>query len=172
MSKLWSDRFLYPYDFLGHRRYDCPEERNFTQTLICRICGLAGHVDRDCKDRNNPEVLQAAHRREQMLNSEYNSLMTELGAPKNAYNPQQGYAAQAWMGANPMIPGMYLFLIKNLGCLLNYLLVWLRWHLLVWRPLEWKCLLEWHHLVWLLLEWKCLLDLIPIIDNFFFNKNS
>jgi splicing factor 1 len=33
---------------IGHRKYDCPEQRNFTANIICRICGSAGHMARDC----------------------------------------------------------------------------------------------------------------------------
>ncbi|EDR08434.1 uncharacterized protein LACBIDRAFT_144334, partial [Laccaria bicolor S238N-H82] len=33
---------------VGHRKYDCPEQRNFTANIICRVCGSAGHMARDC----------------------------------------------------------------------------------------------------------------------------
>lgn len=36
---------------IGHRKYDCPEQRNFTAGIICRECGNAGHMARDCPDR-------------------------------------------------------------------------------------------------------------------------
>ncbi|KAI9806312.1 MAG: hypothetical protein M1825_006427 [Sarcosagium campestre] len=36
---------------IGHRKYDCPEQRNFTSNIICRTCGNAGHMARDCPDR-------------------------------------------------------------------------------------------------------------------------
>lgn len=36
---------------IGHRKYDCPEQRNFTANIICRQCGNAGHMARDCPDR-------------------------------------------------------------------------------------------------------------------------
>ncbi|KAI9883154.1 MAG: Histone acetyltransferase [Watsoniomyces obsoletus] len=36
---------------IGHRKYDCPEQRNFTANIICRVCGNAGHMARDCPDR-------------------------------------------------------------------------------------------------------------------------
>ncbi|KAJ5105910.1 hypothetical protein NUU61_003257 [Penicillium alfredii] len=46
---------------IGHRKYDCPEQRNFTANIICRVCGNAGHMARDCPERqrgsdwrNNP----------------------------------------------------------------------------------------------------------------------
>lgn len=39
---------------VGHRKYDCTEQRNFTANIICRTCGNAGHMARDCMQRNNP----------------------------------------------------------------------------------------------------------------------
>lgn len=36
---------------IGHRKYDCPEQRNFTAGIICRVCGNAGHMAKDCPDR-------------------------------------------------------------------------------------------------------------------------
>ncbi|KAG9234841.1 hypothetical protein BJ875DRAFT_460602 [Amylocarpus encephaloides] len=36
---------------IGHRKYDCPEQKNFTANIICRVCGNAGHMARDCPDR-------------------------------------------------------------------------------------------------------------------------
>ena len=32
---------------IGHRKYDCPQARNFTANIICRVCGNAGHMARD-----------------------------------------------------------------------------------------------------------------------------
>ena len=68
---------------VGHRRYDCPHEKNFTSQLICKICGTAGHLERDCKERNNPIAVQAAQKRELKLNSEYQSFISELGGSNN-----------------------------------------------------------------------------------------
>lgn len=36
---------------LGHRKYECPEKRNYTASIICRVCGNAGHMARDCRER-------------------------------------------------------------------------------------------------------------------------
>lgn len=36
---------------IGHRKFDCPEQRNFTANIICRVCGNAGHMGKDCPDR-------------------------------------------------------------------------------------------------------------------------
>ncbi|RMD41180.1 hypothetical protein DV735_g3945, partial [Chaetothyriales sp. CBS 134920] len=36
---------------LGHRKFECPEQRNFTANIICRVCGGTGHIGRDCPER-------------------------------------------------------------------------------------------------------------------------
>lgn len=36
---------------IGHRKYQCPQQRNYTANIICRVCGNAGHMARDCPDR-------------------------------------------------------------------------------------------------------------------------
>ncbi|RUP38410.1 hypothetical protein BC936DRAFT_138398 [Jimgerdemannia flammicorona] len=64
---------------VGHRKYECSEQQNFTINLTCRICNGAGHTARDCLQRNNPEFVQQAKQRDQQLDSEYMNLMAELG---------------------------------------------------------------------------------------------
>ncbi|KAJ1898225.1 hypothetical protein LPJ66_002882 [Kickxella alabastrina] len=64
---------------LGHRRWECTEKTNVTVSLVCRVCNGKGHVARDCTQRHDPEALQKARERDQQLNSEYLSLMAELG---------------------------------------------------------------------------------------------
>ncbi|TPX47547.1 hypothetical protein SeLEV6574_g02613 [Synchytrium endobioticum] len=74
----------------GHRRYDCPEGRNFTASLVCRLCGGAGHVARDCTQKSNPEFMAKANQREQQLDNEYQSLMAELGEGVRGGTPRGG----------------------------------------------------------------------------------
>ncbi|KAI0711954.1 hypothetical protein C8T65DRAFT_708073 [Cerioporus squamosus] len=69
---------------VGHRKYDCPEQRNFTANIICRVCGSAGHMARDCTVNRDPNA--AAHgavsppsMMKGGFDSEYASLMAELG---------------------------------------------------------------------------------------------
>ncbi|KAI8588260.1 hypothetical protein BDZ88DRAFT_444577 [Geranomyces variabilis] len=69
---------------IGHRRFECPEQRNFTVNLVCRICNGVGHTARDCMQRNDPEALKEAEQRDQKLDSEYANLMAELGDPSAA----------------------------------------------------------------------------------------
>lgn len=75
---------------IGHRKYDCPEQRNFTANIICRVCGNAGHMARDCPDRqrgqdwrNSDRGAPGAPRPAGALepaDTEFNNLMQELGA--------------------------------------------------------------------------------------------
>ncbi|KAL2000116.1 hypothetical protein VTN02DRAFT_3531 [Thermoascus thermophilus] len=78
---------------IGHRKYDCPEQRNFTANIICRVCGNAGHMARDCPDRqrgtdwrNNGYGGRGSHRAiggGDAVDREMEQLMQELsgGAP-------------------------------------------------------------------------------------------
>ncbi|KAJ3285914.1 hypothetical protein HK104_009248, partial [Borealophlyctis nickersoniae] len=72
----------------GHRRFDCPEQKNYTVNLICRNCGGAGHTARerrlktpskDCMQRHNPDAVREMAQRDEKLDSEYANLMAELG---------------------------------------------------------------------------------------------
>ncbi|KAJ3867396.1 MAG: hypothetical protein NXY57DRAFT_885544 [Lentinula lateritia] len=69
---------------VGHRKYDCPEQRNFTANIICRVCGSAGHMARDCtvnKDPNAPPPPPTPPVGRGGFDSEYAKLMAELGEP-------------------------------------------------------------------------------------------
>ncbi|RXW24258.1 hypothetical protein EST38_g1593 [Candolleomyces aberdarensis] len=81
---------------VGHRKYDCPEQRNFTANIICRVCGSAGHMARDCqvnKDPNAPQppsgppVNRGGH-----FDSEYASLMAELGETPASSDPLKSWS--------------------------------------------------------------------------------
>lgn len=76
---------------IGHRKYDCPEQRNFTANIICRVCGNAGHMARDCPDRQRGQDWRNGDRpaggapgrpagRLEPADTEFNNLMQELGA--------------------------------------------------------------------------------------------
>ena len=77
---------------IGHRKYDCPEQRNFTANIICRVCGNAGHMARDCPDRQRGQNWRNEERggfagaggrpagRLEPADTEFNNLMQELGA--------------------------------------------------------------------------------------------
>ncbi|KAH7360302.1 hypothetical protein BKA65DRAFT_492807 [Rhexocercosporidium sp. MPI-PUGE-AT-0058] len=88
---------------IGHRKYDCPEQRNFTANIICRVCGNAGHMARDCPDRqrganwrnDGPGAAPAAGAgligAGDSVDREYAQLMQELngGGPANGEAPRR-----------------------------------------------------------------------------------
>ena len=65
---------------VGHRKYDCPEIKNFTANVVCRICGSQGHIARDCPQRNDPGFAQNINDKQgPAVDQEYRNLMLELG---------------------------------------------------------------------------------------------
>lgn len=69
---------------VGHRKYDCPEQKSFSANVICRVCGSAGHMARDCTVNRDPNAPpQPSGPPPPMIkggfDSEYASLMAELG---------------------------------------------------------------------------------------------
>ena len=82
---------------IGHRKYDCPNARNFTASIICRVCGNAGHMARDCPDRvrggGYREIGQGGMGRgraiENSADSEYEKMMSELGGGGAGDGPQR-----------------------------------------------------------------------------------
>ncbi|KAK0875791.1 Branchpoint-bridging protein [Friedmanniomyces endolithicus] len=66
---------------IGHRKYDCPQARNFTANIICRVCGNAGHMARDCPDRAKGTDMRNGPPRPAVggPEDEYERLMLELG---------------------------------------------------------------------------------------------
>jgi splicing factor 1 len=88
---------------IGHRKYDCPEQRNFTANIICRVCGSAGHMARDCtvnKGANfgpggdpvgpGPGGPPSQAMIKGGFDSEYASLMAELGETGKGPGPDSG----------------------------------------------------------------------------------
>ncbi|TVY81192.1 Branchpoint-bridging protein [Lachnellula suecica] len=88
---------------IGHRKYDCPEQRNFTANIICRVCGNAGHMARDCPDRQRgadwrngapggaPGPTAGRIGAGDAVDREYEQLMQELsgGGPASADAPRR-----------------------------------------------------------------------------------
>ncbi|KAJ7678524.1 splicing factor SF1 [Mycena rosella] len=68
---------------VGHRQYDCPEQKNFTANIVCRVCGSAGHMARDCTQNKDPNAIGLAGpsppQNGRVFDSEYANLMAELG---------------------------------------------------------------------------------------------
>ncbi|PFH53102.1 hypothetical protein AMATHDRAFT_138159 [Amanita thiersii Skay4041] len=85
---------------VGHRKYDCPEQRNFTANIICRVCGSAGHMARDCTVNKDPNAQPPPNgppgpQGRGGFDSEYASLMAELGEGGNAGGDA---AKNTWVG--------------------------------------------------------------------------
>ena len=100
LQTLIADEFLGGQ--IGHRKYDCPEQRNFTANIICRVCGNAGHMARDCPDRqrgadwrNGPPQSGAAGPTAgrigggDAVDREYEQLMQELSGGAPSGEPRQ-----------------------------------------------------------------------------------
>src|ERR1700761_8175176 len=87
---------------IGHRKYDCPEQRNFTANIICRVCGSAGHMARDCTVNKGaafggsdpvgpgPGGSPSQAMVKGGFDSEYASLMAELGETGKGPGPDSG----------------------------------------------------------------------------------
>ena len=107
---------------VGHRKYDCPEQRNFTANIICRICGSAGHMARDCTQRPNANgpfpdsngpgapngangaLVRGSAGGNGYVDSEFANLMAELGETAAAASANAGAAPWARDGPAPEIP--------------------------------------------------------------------
>ncbi|GAA5969128.1 hypothetical protein JCM3765_002187 [Sporobolomyces pararoseus] len=92
---------------LGHRKYECPEQKNWSANIICRICGGAGHMARDCTQRRGGPPGQFGGPQQQapaatQFDSEYASLMAELGEETTA----PPAAALGGASGQPGPPGM------------------------------------------------------------------
>ncbi|PGH18142.1 branchpoint-bridging protein [Helicocarpus griseus UAMH5409] len=80
---------------IGHRKYDCPEQRNFTASIICRVCGNAGHMAKDCPDRQrgtdwrNNGPVQGRRGAGDAVDREMEQLMQELGGAPSDDKPQR-----------------------------------------------------------------------------------
>lgn len=95
----------------GHRKYECPEQRNWTAHIVCHRCGQQGHLARDCTSApgggmgrpgmGGPGGMMggggAPGRPSGVpngdpFNSEYENLMAELGEGDRSSNPSAGGA--------------------------------------------------------------------------------
>ncbi|KAK5074897.1 hypothetical protein LTR64_001102 [Lithohypha guttulata] len=94
---------------IGHRKYDCPEQRNFTANIICRVCGNAGHMARDCPDRQRGSDSRNAlpgppggpqRRIGDAVDQEMENFMQELSGNPSAGGPA-GYLESGQGGYDP-----------------------------------------------------------------------
>ncbi|XP_078382008.1 splicing factor 1-like isoform X2 [Oculina patagonica] len=61
-----------------HRHWECPEQKNVTNNVLCTRCGAAGHLATDCIQTDLPPIPVVQVDKAKM-DSEYMSLMAELG---------------------------------------------------------------------------------------------
>ena len=69
----------------GHRKFECPHDRNWTTYIVCHKCGQSGHVARDCfsAPQNTGEMMDPATSH---VDTEYATLMAELGEQPGGYS--------------------------------------------------------------------------------------
>ncbi|KXJ27733.1 splicing factor 1 [Exaiptasia diaphana] len=63
----------------NHRHWECPEQRNVTNSVICTKCGGAGHLANDCVQKEGIAPIPNIQVDKAKMDSEYLSLMAELG---------------------------------------------------------------------------------------------
>lgn len=76
---------------LGHRKYDCPNKKNYTASVVCRICGGQGHFARDCKERQRGgHDGRSGMGNRTAADQEYEQLMLELGGGSSTSGYNRG----------------------------------------------------------------------------------
>lgn len=67
----------------GHRKYECPQDRNWTTHIVCHKCGQSGHLARDCFSQrpygSGTAAATIGAGGGSHVESEYATLMAELG---------------------------------------------------------------------------------------------
>ena len=82
---------------IGHRKYDCPEQRNLTANIICRICGNAGHVARDCTER------QRGTDSRNEIPGGFGAPQKRIGGGDDVDREYEVCLIQSWAALNPLL---------------------------------------------------------------------
>lgn len=97
---------------IGHRKYDCPEAKNFTANIICRVCGNAGHMARDCPDRLEPSPML------KLVNTDQRT--RQRGANWRNDGPPSGPGNSARIGAGDAVDREYEVSFRDIFYILSY----------------------------------------------------
>ncbi|XP_072031537.1 uncharacterized protein [Amphiura filiformis] len=101
----------------AHRTWQCPEKQNVTSNVLCTICGGAGHIAQDCRNKSpgqrppptgagggGPPPSNTVDKAK--MDSEYLSLMAELGeGPPPSQNNKMGNNNSGGPYNHPPPPG-------------------------------------------------------------------
>jgi hypothetical protein len=71
---------------------DCKQNENYTTAMVCQLCGGMGHVQSDCRLKNDPEALKALKEKDAKTDSFYDSLMADIGTQQS----KPGESAAPW----------------------------------------------------------------------------
>ncbi|RPA98273.1 hypothetical protein L873DRAFT_1808538 [Choiromyces venosus 120613-1] len=83
---------------IGHCRYDCAKETNYTAGVICRVCSNVGHFSRDCMDHP-----RGRDWRDKIVNSNSGDHEYEIASPPTGprygnNTSGTGYGSKPWEG--------------------------------------------------------------------------
>ncbi|XP_054266376.1 splicing factor 1 isoform X2 [Macrosteles quadrilineatus] len=63
-----------------HKSWMCPDKPNVTNNIVCSLCGGAGHIAKDCRQKRPGDKITPPTRQDKAkIDQEYMSLMAELG---------------------------------------------------------------------------------------------
>jgi hypothetical protein len=87
---------------IGHRKYDCPQIKNFSANVVCRRCGQQGHFARDCKVNLTAQQSYGNMVGEGDMENQIQELMAEIGGGHAAIGSYGQTAGRIESGqANP-----------------------------------------------------------------------
>jgi splicing factor 1 len=113
---------------IGHRKYDCPQIKNFNANVVCRRCGQQGHFARDCKVNLTQGGGYGNQAAEADADAAYQELMAELGGGSSGAIGGYGQSAgrieggsNPWQQPAPVAASVAPWVISPLTNKANYL---------------------------------------------------